>query len=200
VRVHDDKDGWKLEILAVMKDLFRSQRDDKGTTYRGAHVEGIACIQNKDDLILIFATRGGPVGDQIETARLCWGILDLEEQSFMPIGKEQLADQNLLGDRGCSDLLLLPGNNSYLVWSVATIDTGDLGPFRSIVYRAGTLLSAPESKDITFIRQRQPTIHADLQGLKVESLAQPAQAAARSAFSIGTDDEVYGGVWRPLFE
>ena len=200
VRVTKERDNWKLVVLGVMKDLFKSKRDDDGSTFRGEQVEGTACIQNGNDLILIFAKRGGHVNDAVTSARLFWGVLDLQNHELTLLGNEKLVSNNLLGDRGCSDLLLMLGNGSIHVWSVATIDTGDLGPFRSVVYRAGALLPADDSKDITFAPQSRPTIHADLQGLKVESLALPARSAARSAFSIGTDDEVYGGVWRPLFE
>jgi len=200
VRLSKEKDGWKLIVLGVMKDLFKFLNDNDGSTYRGEQVEGTACILNGDELILVFSKRGGQVKKEIRSARLFWGILDLEIQKLTSLGNKQLVNQNLLGDRGCSDLLLVPGNGSFHVWSVATIDTGDLGPFRSVVYRAGALLPADNSKDITFARQSRPTIHADLQGLKVESLALPARSAPRSVFSIGTDDEAYGGVWRPLFE
>ncbi len=67
----------------------------------------------------------------------------------------------------------------------------DNGPFRSIVYRIGRIGGGgPEL-------QAKPEVLAVLDGLKVESLAVRETDGDRQVF-VGTDDENYGGILRPL--
>ena len=77
------------------------------------------------------------------------------------------------------------------------MSSGELGPFRSLIYSPG-LIKFDETKGLLFTPKRHESSWL-VEGLKVEGLAAPASSISQSAFSIGTDDEEYGGVWRPLF-
>lgn len=77
---------------------------------------------------------------------------------------------------------------------------GDNGPFHSVIYQAGYFIIDQKNKTIRFARNAKPKILSDLSGIKVEALAAPAVNVPNSLYSIATDDERYGGIWRPLFD
>jgi hypothetical protein len=106
--------------------------------------------------------------------------------------------KSVLGERDCSDLHLEAKDGGWAVWSVATRDEGDAGPFHSAVYRAGKFVV--EDGKVRFVREEAPADVYHLHGLKVEALAAAPKCVSKSAFAIGTDDESYGGIWRPLFK
>ena len=107
-----------------------------------------------------------------------------------------------IADRGAADIYVISKTaNSWDLYSVATSDPGDLGPFRSAVYSAGTITIDPP--DVSFARQEnQNIVHWDFEGLKVEAVAAPAELfkgkSSVSGLSVATDDEVYNGIWRPI--
>lgn len=72
-----------------------------------------------------------------------------------------------------------------------TVDNPDIGPFRSAVFKIGQVIAGNIVLDVT------PTVHAVVDGFKVESVAVRENGNGVELF-IGTDDEDYGGVLRPL--
>ena len=70
-------------------------------------------------------------------------------------------------------------------------DDPDNGPFRSVVHRIGRVGGGRPVLDA------KPEVLAVLDGVKVESLAVRERDGRRELF-IGTDDENYGGILRPL--
>jgi hypothetical protein len=110
---------------------------------------------------------------------------------------EQLLDENPLGDRIVGDVYLESlGNGSWRVWTSATVDESDQGPFRSLIYSPG-LFEVDSSKGGTFSARRYHDSWM-IDGSKVEGIAAPPERIPSSVLAIGTDDEKYGGVWRPL--
>lgn len=73
----------------------------------------------------------------------------------------------------------------------ALADDPDNGPFRSVVHRIGRVGGGRPVLDA------KPEVLAVLDGVKVESLAVRERDGRRELF-IGTDDENYGGILRPL--
>jgi hypothetical protein len=113
--------------------------------------------------------------------------------------------------RGCADLLLVPaaggpgggsGGGVADLLAVSTEDPGDAGPWRSVIYRAATVAA-----DGTLGKPTAPAVVAVIDGLKVEALAagvvtvagDPGKTPMVCPLTIATDDEDFGGVWRPLF-
>ena len=90
--------------------------------------------------------------------------------------------------RLCSDLHLDPEG---ALWGACAQDLGAAGPFRSRIYRAGDIDPAGG-----WPRLRAAVFEHDVDGLKVEALA--ACDLLRASLCFATDDEFYGGVWRPL--
>ena len=78
------------------------------------------------------------------------------------------------------------------IYTVAAFDADDdRGPFQSAVLKIGKVKDAKVQLDA------EPTLLASLDGLKVESVALREIGNGVELF-IGTDDEFYGGVLRPL--
>ena len=64
------------------------------------------------------------------------------------------------------------------------------GPFRSAVYQLGYIASGG------LVIAIQPNTRIHIEGLKVEGLTNGLLKESR--FTIGTDDESFGGIWRGL--
>jgi len=163
-------------------------------------IEGIWCLGTPDDkFMVIFARRG----NSSTPAVLVWGDLKFDRSGkphFEKKGRRDLTKGSApLGGRGSAALMLRENKkgrgDDWDVWSVATVDPDDNGPFCSVIYQAGTF-KWDEKKGFT---PCDPVILWTLEGLKVEALSVSAEVVKDSRFSIGTDDEVYGGIWRPLF-
>jgi hypothetical protein len=130
-----------------------------------------------------------------------WGkldSLDTSQPSFTEEGEANLTPApGPLGDRSAADVYLKPASgDAWRVWSVATVDRGDLGPFRSLIYDAGKLVWDSQ-RGLAFVGETIRPLWA-LEGIKVEALADAVGAVDNSVLTIGTDDETYGGIWRPL--
>jgi hypothetical protein len=152
-------------------------------------LEGLACAIVEGEPVIFAAKRAGT----IYTARLRFGIIDGERLEFM--GTNRVGSDILPSfERKVGDLHI---DDAGSVWAVATVDSADTnaewndGPFRSAVYRLGKVtndLSAPLILDSTgasaFV----------IDGLKVEGLT--GSILERGLFTIGSDDEDLGGVWR----
>ena len=67
--------------------------------------------------------------------------------------------------------------------------------FQSVVYSAGKL---DFNKSPPVDRSVQSKQRWQVDGFKVEGLAPTALSGSKLSFA--TDDEEYGGVWRPLFD
>jgi len=177
------------------------------STPKPKQIEGIAVVAQKGGMtVLLFALRGGKEKpddpeDNVVPGQLIWGTLtciDTPNPKFTQSGTARLSYKPI-ADRGAVDLYVLAKTaNSWDVYSVATADPGDLGPFRSAVYLAGTLtINVP---NVCFAAQNtEKIVHWDFEGLKVEAIAEPAEIFGNtSGLSIATDDELYSGIWRPI--
>ncbi|MCK4763990.1 MAG: hypothetical protein KAW12_17440 [Candidatus Aminicenantes bacterium] len=204
--------------------IFRMRLESSNGRWRGiikdviempeylCEVEGAACLKNKKgDLLLILGERGSSKNGKIYPARLFWGYLDLEKntcdfsasKSAEPVlfktcefDRYRLLDDDI---RSCSGIYIDKKNQ---LWISAAVDSADEGPFRSTVAQTGYV---DLNKKIPIRLYDKPRMVLYLNGLKVEAIAAPTlyfeqlKTGARVLMSIGTDDERYGGTWRPLF-
>ncbi|MBM9521232.1 hypothetical protein JWG39_15535 [Desulforhopalus vacuolatus] len=195
-----DKEGfWVVTVNKAFK-IYNRKLNAKKSSYKGDQVEGIACFNALGKIILVYGERGGLTHGGKKVGTLVWGTIDFGTYQFGKLGEASLVNNSVLGDRDCSALRLIPNEDgSVSVLSVATRDVGDNGPFHSAVYRAGRFMVDQKEKTIQFTRDAKPQILSELSGIKVEALAGPARNAAESKYSIATDDEHLGGIWRPLF-
>jgi hypothetical protein len=190
---------WKAKILRTFHPFPLPQKEY--STPDADQIEGMGCVPlngEEKEIMLILARRGG----NLTPAVLVWGTvkgLDEEEISFSQEGEAALTEgPNPLGGRGSGDLFVQrEGEGMWRIWTAATVDPGDEGPFRSLIYSPGSLV-INEDKRLRYIPGALD-IHWVLEGFKVEALAGPPKNIPNSVLSMGTDDENYGGVWRPLF-
>lgn len=179
----DANNGWRATVAGTIP--LPADTDD---------LEGLACVTSNTGLLVLLGERGGSERNPRAKIRLC--RLDLTAHRLELVGEQNLAPPTSItagqtGVRGCADLYIDERNQ---LWSVATQDLGDEGPFRSVVYQAGTVdPAAAEPLQIL----PETTAMWTLDGIKVEALS--ASAIENSALSIATDDESYDGIWRPLF-
>jgi hypothetical protein len=163
-----------------------------------ADVEGAACAAAKDGrLVLVLAERGGTKKNP--NGRLRWGALRLGGGAGLDWPESNKLDLKPFPDpgkgklrwRGCTDLYL---DDKGQLWAARGVDPGDAGPFRSAIYRVGRL--AADEPERPVVLEESPKVEFFLDGFKVEGLAGPALKG--SAFSVATDDENFGGTWRPV--
>lgn len=197
IRLHMHGENWIAQLIGWFRPLPLNRAWADESTPSADQLEGIGCIKDSRERIwLILGTRGS----KSSPASLLWGELkglESSQPTFTKQGEHHLV-LNPLGARSITDLLLESlGTDTWRLWASAAIDNGDLGPFRSLVYSPG-LIDLDETRGLIFTAKPHESSWL-VDGLKVEGLAAPASSVPQSAFSIGTDDEKYGGVWRSLF-
>jgi hypothetical protein len=182
----DDPAGWRAEVLGTVQ-----------LPQLAGEIEGIACSRAKDGrLLLLLGERGG--SPAYAPAWIRWGWLDLGAGTLdMTLPDGTMAMQIDWPEPNCSPWAR-PISDLYLdaagyLWIAGASDSGDAGPFRSVVYRAARI--NPDDQ-YPYYYASDPRLVWELDGLKIEALAAPAVAG--SVMSFATDDEVYGGIFRPL--
>ncbi|MCP4179456.1 MAG: hypothetical protein GY756_16985 [bacterium] len=194
IKLFKDNNIWEAKVLNILR-IYKAPLDKKGSTPSAYQNEGMACITFKHKNILFYTMRGKAGKGKL--ARIIWGEINFKNNSFKKIGESPLVEKTLLGDRDCSDLYTVEeSDTSYKLWAVSTIDSGDLGPFVSEIYCPGTITI--QMGIVQFIPKSEYSYGVLINGLKIEALAAPTDFIPKSKFSIGTDDEIYGGVWRPI--
>jgi hypothetical protein len=146
--------------------------------------------------VLVFGTRGG--GFPYEPAQLLHYVADFATGELTQIGSETsglIPGSTYLNSpwaRGITDLYL---DSHGILWISSAVDTGDGGPFDSYVSRYGPL-GGNEMYYYGGSYYPEPTVNWRIAGMKIEALG--AAVLPGTVLSFGTDDEDYGGCWRPL--
>ena len=191
-----DASTKQAAILGVMK--LPVLADNKPHQV-GDQYEGLACIRGIDGrLLLLLGERGG--SQKFPEGVIRWAILDIErhELHFTGKGLEGVKVnapgkwKNRLANRDISDMYISPEGK---IWLSAAEDNGDNGPFTSVIYSPGRI-SGNFSQPV--IADRHPEVWRTVGSVKIEALSGPAESVAGSRMSIGSDDENYGSIWRPV--
>lgn len=154
-------------------------------------VEGTAVARVGDARYFLFAERAH--GER--TTRLVWARLGLDPFTLRDAREAVIESPWPTGPdaRPVSALEVDAGGRVYV--ASAFDPDRDEGPFHSAVWMVGTLV--PAADGIELVRPASPERVATLDGLKVESLAVRVDTSGATLF-VGTDDEHFGGVLRPL--
>ncbi len=162
--------------------------------------EGMACAARRDGKILLVLGEAG--GSSLHPKGLLyWGLFDPTAGTLLWPALGQVGTPvnppglwvNAREKRAIADLYL---NDKGDLWAAASEDGGKEGPFRSIIYRVATVQA---NSDTPIQVNPNPRAAWIVDGFKVEAVAGPPVAIAGSVLSFATDDEHYGGVWRPLY-
>jgi len=174
--------------------LHRNDFDIEGDQY-----EGMLCLPyNESSRIVLLGERGGTQSNPNGLVR--WGILNLNSRTFNMSGEGLKGiPVNVPGDwidneskRNITDMHI---DSEGRIWATASHDQADKGPFYSVIYQLGrTNLTNKEKPFIIF--ENIVTTQA-VGGFKIEALSGPCKGI-NSTHSIGTEDEMFGGVWRPV--
>lgn len=184
----------KLEqnYAVVLRSFDLPVVNDANPQQTGDQFEGLACQSlSPNRYQLVLAERG----DQHRAGSLQLGVLDLAANDLQwqpqrvaivsPVATKTEHQRDLAD-------LYLDGNQ---LWGVAVRDVGEQGPFQSLIYKVATLdQTAPQQLFINPF----PKVAAQIDGFKVEALAAPSSLTPGTLFMIGTDDENFGGVIRPI--
>ncbi|MEC4672643.1 MAG: hypothetical protein VST68_00510 [Nitrospirota bacterium] len=166
----------------------------------GDNFEGLACeSQHGNKVLVVLGERGGSV--QYPSGVLRWGWFDLSTGSLAwpTEGKEGKVISapgpwvHADSKRDISDLYI---DHAGILWAVATEDPGDNGPYRSVIYQVATI-HENQKDPLQLVQDGKPVWIID--GFKIEAISGPAGIPGEGPLSIGTEDEYFGGVWRPLF-
>ncbi|NNF36026.1 MAG: hypothetical protein HKN68_18095 [Saprospiraceae bacterium] len=195
---HFKVDTASLEATLVGSiQLPMQDRNDFGVT--GDQYEAILCLPyDTDRRIVVLGERGGSTANPHGIIR--WGILDLNNHTFNMSGAGlQGKEVNVPGNwndpltkRDITDFHL---DENGEIWAAASEDQGDSGPFYSIVYKLGKVNTTDKKNPITIYESIETT--KEIYGFKIEALSGACEGI-NSTHCFGTEDEIYGGVWRPL--
>ena len=155
------------------------------------NVEGTAVASAAGNLVFLYAERA----DGRHSTRLRWATLSLQPLAFGPFRESEFAPRTskVANLRPVSAIDI---DAEGVVYAASAVDPGNSGPFRSIVWRIGRLRADGHGQPLLALEAR-PRRLAVVDGLKVEGLA-VRRIAGKTEIVIGTDDESYGGVIRPL--
>lgn len=167
----------------------------------GDNFEGMACFKKDNTFFVVVGERGGSSAYRNSFLRI--GILDFDKgalswKKFIDTPVEISAPGKWKSPNEMRSIADLYIDKDGIIWSVATQDPGDNGPFRSIIFRAAAITDLKTDFPIKALKDRK--IYWTIDGLKVESLSGPTELVPDSFISIGSEDENYKGVWRPLFK
>ncbi len=198
VRVDVTATPYQVEVLYAfdLPEFYPKSRTDPD----GDEIEGIACATRSDGTTLVvLGERGG--SSVYRDGVLRWAAVDLEAPGPPRFSAAGLAGKTVNAPGAWSnpsrnrDISALYLDSDNTLWAAASEDLGDVGPFRSIVYRIAEV-SADDPDPIRLVDS--PSVTHTVDGFKIEALAAPAAAIKGSVLAIGTEDEAFGGVWRPL--
>lgn len=200
VLLEKNNDRWSAKSLELFLPLPLPETDKQYSTPSHAEIEGMACIKTEDEkLRLILVKRGSkdkPASLVIGELRgIGSGTPEFLTKQELPIPTP--SDIMAWAHRYAADLHLKPiDKRMWEIWTMATRDPGDFGPFRSEIYSPGVLNW--KSDGIFELSQTTQSSTWRVEGLKVEALVDPAEIVQDSVFAIGSDDEDLGGAWRSL--
>lgn len=189
--------GSEVEVVAVyeLPRIVGSTEEQAGDNF-----EGMACVGLDDQRVrVILGERGG--SSLYPKGLLRWGTLDLRAGSLAwhDAGRtflEVVAPGAWPAAVSRRHVTALHAGADGILWAAAAADAGDVGPFRSVIYRVGRL-TADAAAPVDLLRP--PAVVWTLDGSKVEGLAAATGAVAGSVLGLGSEDEDLGGVWRALF-
>lgn len=196
IKIYEEGERWKAHLLGSFHPIRPNDSWKELTTPSAEQIEGIGCVVDQSNRLWILLGKRGGKGDP---GSLIWGeVKDFNSPGprFFLAGEQSL-DDNPLGDRAIAEIYLEPlRSEGWRVWTAATVDEGNQGPFQSMIYSPGRFYIDP-LKGAMFSLNRHPDSWV-IEGLKVEGIAAPPTRIPISAMAVGTDDEDYKGIWRSL--
>ncbi|GGG05085.1 hypothetical protein GCM10011344_01810 [Dokdonia pacifica] len=165
----------------------------------GDQYESMACLPySETERILILGERGG--SEINPRGNIKWGIYNLmtHQLQFSDAGIKGITVNApghwtyLKNKRDITDLHIDAEGN---IWAAASEDTSDVGPFYSVIYQLGHVNDSNKEQPFTIYSDFSKWV--PVSGFKIEALSGPSKNI-NATLSFGTEDEIYGGVWRAI--
>lgn len=157
-----------------------------------SNVEATEVFQVNDELIFLYAERA----ENKPSTKIRWANLSLNPLSFGDFNEVvyEAIDPVGLNSR---PIVAMDIDSDGFIYTVSAYDLNiDSGPFRSVVWKIGQISTDLQGNPFVDLNRNQRV--ADLDGLKVESIAISEVPGDSKKIYIGTDDEYYGGIIRLL--
>jgi hypothetical protein len=156
------------------------------------NVEATEVCRVGEQLIFLYAERA----DGLSSTKLRWASLSLNPLMIGKFKEVTYKGVDPVG-KGARPIVALDVDSDGFIYIVSAYDSGrDDGPYRSVVWRIGRMIADGDGN--SQVRLGENKRLADLDGLKVESIAiRETNEGGRQIF-VGTDDEHYGGIIRLL--
>ncbi|MFC4634242.1 hypothetical protein ACFO3O_10010 [Dokdonia ponticola] len=165
----------------------------------GDQYESMMCLlYSESERILMLAERGG--SEINPRGNIKWGIYNLSTHklTFSDAGIKGItvnAPGNWTDEKNKRDITDLHMDAEGGIWAAASEDTTDVGPFYSVIYKLGQLTTSNKKQPLTVYPDF--THWTPVAGFKIEALSGPPKNI-NATLSFGTEDEIFGGVWRPI--
>ncbi|MBQ7529082.1 hypothetical protein IJT10_04185 [bacterium] len=188
---HHPEFGWVGDVLRV---IYPTIKPTDGTTEDHLQIEGATALRDGEETVFIML---GLRGDKNNPGQLV--MTRLEHDKLIELERKTIDLHKFLPNgRSCSDIVLQGiAPNKFAVLVSGCEDLGDNGPFRSVICKVGEVeILADGYKLFT----HAPKLIHKIDGLKVEALCNTPRFIEGSKISIGTDDENFKPVFRPLPE
>lgn len=156
------------------------------------NVEATEVCQVGDQLVFLYAERA----DGLPSTELRWATLSLNPMAIGEFKEITYEGVDPVGE-GARPIVALDIDSDGYIYIVSAYDSGsDDGPYRSVVWRIGKIIADTNGNPLVQLGETQRL--ADLDGLKVESIAIREPNEGGQQIFIGTDDEHFGGIFRLL--
>ncbi|HMB64046.1 MAG TPA: hypothetical protein VKN36_13285 [Eudoraea sp.] len=194
--VQVDTTNLSAKILGITKLPYKNINN---VELVGDQYESMLCLPYMEsERILILGERGGSEVNPRGIIR--WGIYNLNthQLKFSESGMQGIplnAPGNWTDIKGKRDITDLHIDSEGGIWASSTEDTSEVGPFYSTIYKIGQVDSSNKERPFN-IYSNFPKWEA-VSGFKIEALSGPSNNI-NCTHSFGTEDEMYGGVWRPI--
>ena len=174
--------------------LSKNDFDLEGDQYEAIHF--LAYTEN--ERILILGERGGSIVNPLGILR--WGIWDIKNNTLTIEGEGLKgikfdAPGNWSNNQLKRSITDMHVDHNDIIWASASEEKGDTGPFYSVIYKLGKINPKNYKNPITIFDEL--SIGKEIFGFKIEALSGPKNNID-CTLTFGTEDEIYGGVWRPI--
>lgn len=191
-----DTTNLSAKVIGITKLPFNGINN---LTSVGDQYEAIACLPySESERILLLAERGGSTVNPNGIIR--WGIYNLSthQLTFGEAGRQGItvnAPGNWTDKKGKRAITDLHIDSEGGIWASASEDISDVGPFYSVIYKIGEVNTANKEQPFTIYSNFSKW--EAVPGFKIEALSGPSKNI-NCTHSFGTEDEIYGGVWRAI--
>jgi hypothetical protein len=145
-----------------------------------------------DRMVFLYAERA----DGFPSTKLRWAMLSLNPLRIGKFKEITYEGVDPVG-KGARPIVALDVDSDGFIYIVSAYDPGsDDGPYRSVVWRIGRMIADGDGNPQVVLGKNKRL--ANLDGLKVESIAVRKLNAGSNQIYVGTDDEHYGGIIRLL--